>query len=225
MIELLVSIAVFAIITAIVLIGFVSSRKYNDLRLAADGLENNLRRMQSSAIAGQEINGAVPKGFGVSFDFLTAGGNSRYTLFADTESYSNTGCVTTQQNQRNDRILGGPCADTTNKDPEFSDSPIQLPSGVVIDTVYIGAVAIGSSATYRRADIVFKTPEGTVHAHYGHSFASYIPGTGTYLPSDPINQVTSICLKQTQTNQYRKITLIGATGQVDVGNLSSTCSP
>lgn len=225
LIELLISIAIFAIVASIVLFGFVGSRKHSDLRLAADTLANDLRRVQSSAIAGQEINGTVPGGFGMSFD-LSGTNYKQYQLFSDTIKFNGSSCVA-GLNQRNDRVLGPTCPD-----PQFSDSPIKLPGNVLIDTVYIGAVAI-TSGVHQRADIVFTTPEAVVHTHYGNTFNSYNPALVTpppppqppFAPVPPTNQIVVICLKHIQLNQFRKITLIGATGQINVGNTATTCTP
>lgn len=218
-IELLVSVAIFAIITGVVLIGFVGSGKHNQLRLAADALANDLRRLQSSAIGGEEINGAVPAGFGISFDFTGATTNRQYSLFGDTMTYVSGVNCSPGANQRNDTFLSGA---TCLSEPKFANSPVQFPGTIILEKMYIGGTLIDSN-NQRRADITFKTPEAIVHAHYGSSFSSHDPATAFYLPTPATNQTVIMCLKHTQLNLYRKVTLLGATGQITIGNATPTC--
>lgn len=212
MIELLVSIAIFAIVTAVVLVGFVGSRKHGELRLAADQLVNDLRRLQTAAIAGQAVGGSVPKGFGLTIDFTNA---RQYHLFADTMTRGGSDCGA-GANQRNDIFLGGTCA----AEPQVQ-AAVALPGAVRIDKLYIGSLAI----TTGRTDVAFTTPEATVHVHYGTLPESHQPGNAAYVPDPSTNQIIYLCVYHENLNLYRQITVLGATGQIDVTNAIDSCQP
>ena len=80
-IELLVSLGIFVIITTMVVANFRAGSRSDELKIAADALSSDLRRAQNMALAGQEVNGVTPTGgYGVYFDLGEPG---HYIIFAD----------------------------------------------------------------------------------------------------------------------------------------------
>lgn len=80
-IELLVSIGIFIVITTMVVANFRAGSRSDELKVAADALGADLGRAQNMALAGQEVNGVTPTGgYGVYF---TTNEPSRYIIFVD----------------------------------------------------------------------------------------------------------------------------------------------
>lgn len=67
LIEVLISVAVFSIITGIVLFGFMDSKKVQDLRAASNQLVADLRQIQTLALANQPFAVCSTTGSGTSF--------------------------------------------------------------------------------------------------------------------------------------------------------------
>lgn len=80
-IELLVSLGIFVIITTMVVANFRAGSRSDELKIAASALSSDLRRAQNMALAGQEVNGVTPMGgYGVYFNLGEPG---HYIIFAD----------------------------------------------------------------------------------------------------------------------------------------------
>jgi prepilin-type N-terminal cleavage/methylation domain-containing protein len=80
-IELLVAISIFIVVTGLVVANFRRGARSDELKIAAAGLANTLRRAQTMALAGETINGALPLGgYGV---YVTLDTPNRYIIFAD----------------------------------------------------------------------------------------------------------------------------------------------
>ncbi len=80
--EMLVIMAIIAIISTVVLTQYRTGEKQNLLRLKTQEVVNNLRRVQNMSLSGQEYKGVIPSlgGFGAHFDISAP---SSYVLFAD----------------------------------------------------------------------------------------------------------------------------------------------
>lgn len=86
LVELLVAITIFGVITTIVVVNFRTGQKQDFLDLSADKLVNNIKRAQTAAITGELVGGEVPAGgFGLHF----ASGENFYIYFADEDMSHN----------------------------------------------------------------------------------------------------------------------------------------
>lgn len=82
-IELLVAISIFIVVTSLVVANFRRGTRSDELRIAAFGLASTLRRAQTMAMTGALINGAMPLGgYGVH---MTKDEPTRYIIFADSD--------------------------------------------------------------------------------------------------------------------------------------------
>ncbi len=83
LVELLISISIVAIMTAMVVVNIGGGSRKQELRLAADNLASVIRKAQISSSAGRQVNSAVPVGgYGVSLPACTTPPCSVY-FFAD----------------------------------------------------------------------------------------------------------------------------------------------
>lgn len=82
-IELLVAISIFIVITGLVVANFRRGARSDELKIAAAGLASTLRKAQTMALAGEAIGGVVPAGgYGV---YVTMDTPNRYIIFADND--------------------------------------------------------------------------------------------------------------------------------------------
>ena len=80
-IELLVSLGIFIIVTTMVVANFRGGNRSDELKIAAETVASNLRRAQNMALAGELTDGITPPGgYGIYFNLATA---DRYIIFAD----------------------------------------------------------------------------------------------------------------------------------------------
>lgn len=80
-IELLVSLGIFVVVTAMVVANFRGGSRSDELRIASEALISNLRKAQNMAFSGQLVNGVNPPGgYGVYFKLSEP---DRYVIFAD----------------------------------------------------------------------------------------------------------------------------------------------
>jgi prepilin-type N-terminal cleavage/methylation domain-containing protein len=80
-IELLVAMGIFVVITSMVVANFRTGSQSDELKIAAEALVSNLRKAQNMALAGQLKDGASPPGgYGVYFKLADT---DRYIIFAD----------------------------------------------------------------------------------------------------------------------------------------------
>ncbi|MFC1662806.1 Tfp pilus assembly protein FimT/FimU [Patescibacteria group bacterium] len=222
LVELSISIAIFALLTAIVLLGFMDSRKHNEFKSAAENFVSNLRQLQAYAIGGREVSGMVPGSFGIFMNINTE--FDRYQLYGDTTSFDsvNLQClVGGDVNRRFDQYLFDTKSyPNCNQEPTVDTGTVMLPPSVVLDNVRIGV----QSPTI--IDITFSTPESLVGAQWGANDSDYDPTTVDYDNTADYfaaNSTIKVCLRHTQLNRYRMITLLGATGQVNLSSTIDTC--
>jgi Tfp pilus assembly protein FimT len=80
-IELLVSLGIFIIVTAMVVTNFRGGNQSDELKIAAETIASSLRRAQNMALAGELIDEiSPPGGYGVYFN---SGNPGQYLIFAD----------------------------------------------------------------------------------------------------------------------------------------------
>ncbi len=80
--ELLVAIAIVALLATITVVNFRIGQRRDTLNFAADEAAANLRNAQVAAISGEILNGEAPDGYGLRF----VDGEDFYTYFADRDS-------------------------------------------------------------------------------------------------------------------------------------------
>jgi len=112
-IELIVTIAIIAIVSSIFLLSQKSVNGSQKLEMSAQKLASDLRQMQSYVLNLQDHNGSFPDGgWGIRFQ-KTSGNNTSYSLYADDNS---------------DRVLGA--------GEQYLDN-IALPGGVYIEELWL----------------------------------------------------------------------------------------
>ncbi|MFZ5363974.1 MAG: pilus assembly FimT family protein [Patescibacteria group bacterium] len=80
-IELLVSLSIFIIVTAMVVTNFRGGNRSDELKIAAETIASSLRRVQNMALAGELVDGiSPPGGYGIYFNL---GNPGQYLIFAD----------------------------------------------------------------------------------------------------------------------------------------------
>ncbi|MDZ4284434.1 MAG: prepilin-type N-terminal cleavage/methylation domain-containing protein, partial [Patescibacteria group bacterium] len=85
-IELLVAIAIVALITTLTLIDFRSATRRVRLELEAQKIALEIRRAQSLAAHAQQFAGTAPCGYGLYFDPLVSPGPGSFIIFAELTS-------------------------------------------------------------------------------------------------------------------------------------------
>lgn len=85
-IEMVIVMAVIAVITTVVLVEYRSGAKVNRLQLAAQQVATDLKEAQNLSLSSQKSNGDIPPGgYGVSF-YPYEPNNRSYILFADEDA-------------------------------------------------------------------------------------------------------------------------------------------
>ncbi len=174
LVEMLVSLSIFAVVTGFVMAGFGQGRQSDELRISAQIVASALRRAQSFALSGQTVqycrstsnpNDAnkfcpggssqcdtgyscvvdVPPGFGVHFT-TDANGNNKSVFFAD---LNNDKIYQTTEAIRTDSITPGPLVIVsslrTSNPVSFLDVVMQPPK----PTIYFNGSVTDSIATIR----------------------------------------------------------------------------
>lgn len=114
-IELLVAISIFIIVTSLVVANFRRGARSDELKIAVAGLASTLQRAQTMALAGEAISGIVPLGgYGI---YITLGEPNQYIIFADNNNDKNY---------------------NANENEELAGGIFFLPSGVVINQLNPG---------------------------------------------------------------------------------------
>lgn len=130
-IDLLVAITIFVILTSLTIANFVTGKRRDALRQSGIVLVSILQEAQTAALSGMTINGVTPVGgYGVHFDTSTP---SQIIYFAD--------------------VNGNEVYDQTT-DTLVSGVIDNLPDEVVISALKVGEDNLLS------ADFVFKAPDG-----------------------------------------------------------------
>lgn len=190
LIEMLISLGIFAVVTGLVMANFRVGQQGDELRVAARLLESRLRRAQTSAMSGQTVfvckggvddlktclsgdsadcpggtcERTVPRGYGVHFAPSDDPRNLIY--FADTDG---------------DRAY----------DAGEDISPYSVSSGAFVELSAVTPLSAGA------LDVVFVPPKPSI----------YINGA-----TDSV--LATITLRHTSTNAERSVTVNRASGQV-----------
>lgn len=78
--EVLISIAIFLVITGMILANYKKSENNNIFRLQSFDIEDSIRLVQNMSITGQKINNQIPGyAYGISFDMVSG----TYKIFGD----------------------------------------------------------------------------------------------------------------------------------------------
>jgi len=193
MIEMLISLSIFAVVTAFVTANFRAGRQSDELRLSTQLLATAIRRAQTMAISGQtvpfcqggtnnlgmclggtnpECGGGVcvremPKGYGIHLTTTGTGAN-RAILFADTDGDK---VFNTRETVRSDSVSPGP---------------------------FVVAFALNPITAGQALDIVFEPPKPKLWFNASQS-------TG----------IATITLKHTTTNSTKNVTVNLISGQIN----------
>lgn len=192
LIEILISFGIFAILLAIVLSGFMDTRKLERLKQSSAELVSALQKAQNFALTGYASSGSVPPsgGYGVHLDK----NSTEYFIFADTNSVmTGPACDTTKVNQRYDIE----CSEQKVGGSNF------LQSGVIIHKILVGSPAVQASVI----DIAFKSPLRMPYVGTGASAGDRAPGLAS-------SRSVEIYLKWNDKNVCRKVSVKGTTGQI-----------
>lgn len=198
--ELIVSVAITALLTTVVIANFKRGGYSDDLRQSSQLFMGDLRRMQNLAMIGQAIASTVPKGgYGIHIAFYAApqpaGQTPFYIRFADV--FRDFGAPT------NCRQLTD--ADLPDSSYDCNDYLIEggyavFKPGVVINRIKVGSVFLTPSSdasTPTSVDIGFRPPKP-------------VP-----VVDGATGETIAIELLQTKTSTYRTITIIGPSGQIN----------
>ncbi|MFA5069878.1 MAG: type II secretion system protein [Patescibacteria group bacterium] len=140
LIEILISLGIFALLLGIIVNGFMSTKKIENIKQGALELVTNIQKAQNLALTGISHNNAVPVGgYGVHLNNLA----SQYNIFADFYS-SDANCNASQLDGKSDEKYN--CA-------KEDYAIINLPAGVSICKIGSGASSAPS------LDLAFKAPE------------------------------------------------------------------
>ncbi|MFH1028328.1 MAG: type II secretion system protein [Pseudomonadota bacterium] len=215
LVELVISIAIFSIITGIMVWNFDRYNQNDNLRRGTEQLAADLRLVQNMAMTGATTKGTgagettatIPiGGYGLHIDRTNA--PDQYRLFADRESYDGNDCPDPPvRNGRLDRDffpegLVPLCLHDDTADDLYIAPASMLPKDVIVDSISIAKVPPVPADIL---DIAFQPPKP-------------IPSVGYGQLSNPAEagRTVSITLKHVKTNAARTITLIGASGQISI---------
>lgn len=130
-VDLLVAISIFVILTSLTIANFVTGKRRDALRQSGIVLVSLLQEAQTAALSGMTINGLTPTGgYGLHFDSAIP---NQVIYFADTNGNE-------MYDQDTDLIVNGQ-------------------SDKLADDVVINSLMVGED-TLLMADFVFKAPEG-----------------------------------------------------------------
>jgi type II secretory pathway pseudopilin PulG len=216
--ELLIAIAIFTILSGIVLMGFRQVRKLDELKQSSLELVSRLREAQNLAMTGQLTKTAtgteVPiGGYGLHLNLS----QTKYQIFADFQYYNTdistgVGCKDgANERYDNDPVIVNKCIDEKVNNIDYA-----LNNNVKFDTVEIDGIVQNPLLLL---DITFKPPKPVPFVGYGESDEARMPGE-----SKPGSTV-EICLKHQTTGKYRKITVIGASGQINEEPINTSTCP
>lgn len=211
LIELLISISIFGIITGIMVWNFDRSNRNEDLRYAAENLAADLRLVQNMAMTGatiqdpDDLSTATPiGGYGLHID---TDDPTSYQLFADRERLNpETGDCESIRNGRLDRLidLSHNCLWMDGNDDILMNEAVRLPREVEIDSLTVDWWDEPDPISI--VDIAFVPPKPIPIIGVNDIAVDNEARVGTI----------EIGLVHSVTQMHRRITLIGASGQVSV---------
>ena len=184
--EMLIAIAIFCILLALVIVNFNKGKRMNDLKQASAELAQNIRLAQNYTLSGKTLDGNVPEGgYGINI-----AGSGTYDVFAD------------KNNINNDYLMGEGDAEIIG---------VTFASKFISDIRFV-AMKIGND------DII--TP--IIPSDYPINITFFPPNGDVYINSSP-DTTLYLLLQLGSEKPCRKITVVGATGQVSEGG-DSDCN-
>ncbi len=169
-IELLISLSIFALLLVLILANFRTGSYNDELRFTADRFVGNLRRVQNLATIGQALfydgeDRVPPGGYGISIpsvagvwvvmgDETYQSDVNHYTMFADFQSTVDGVC----ENEPNQLYDDGNGVRTCNGDREVEAGIVSFPSNVKRTAIRVSGCPVGVTEPI---DITFKPPRPT----------------------------------------------------------------
>jgi len=224
LIEIIISVSVFAILMGIVISGFQDTRKHEELRDASLQMISHIKKVQNFAQTGHEFEGDVPSG-GYGFH-INLTDKSQYILFADQTSVDAGSCNDGIGNQRYDNESGYNPA--CSEDKIIGAGQVNFDQGVTIKTIEIKRIRDeDDSTTFNPTtldsdddfDLTFKNLKPFPFVGWLNNNINRDPGNDNF-NSEKVEYV-NIYLGHKSLNKCRKIHIIGASGAVNEG--SSDC--
>lgn len=190
LIEILVSTAIFAVITTIVFIDFASQSNRTALNLAVQQLNTDLQDMLNNSQAGVVFDaiGKPPLGYGISFtlDTVTPANNTSYTEFAD-------------------KGVGDPLV----ADKQYTDSSELLLTKNLPPKTMVNRIS-DATLTYSRVDLTYSLP--------GSRLAAY--GISGVQPMAQIITPIHIQLKNARLNTCQELVLVPGQPTITIQNIT-----
>lgn len=152
--EVLIAITIFLIITGMILANYKKSENNNIFRLQSFDIEDSIRLVQNMSITGQKINGQIPgNAYGISFDKQ----NGTYKIFGDKNDdyrgYFNAGDLLGQEYVINSKLyFDFFCGQNVNR----LDILFYAPKGTIKIFTYTDNNGNGQSE-YNECDISLKS--------------------------------------------------------------------
>jgi prepilin-type N-terminal cleavage/methylation domain-containing protein len=141
LIELIISVAIITLLSAVLFINFSNQNRRASVRQAATQIALDLQKMYSKAQAGLEQGGATQLGYGLSLQ--TTQGS--YSQFFDTTA----------------------AADSVYTDATELLQFRNLPANIVISSIQLKP-RVGPTVNVSRADVLYKVPGATLSAKAGN---------------------------------------------------------
>lgn len=152
--EVLIAITIFLVITGMILANYKKSENSNIFRLQSFDIEDSIRLVQNMSITGQKINGQIPgNAYGISFD-KTLG---TYKIFGDSnddyKGYFNNSDLLGQEYVINNKLSFNSFC---NNDVKRLDILFYAPKGTIKIFTYTEDNGIGMSE-YNECNISLKS--------------------------------------------------------------------
>lgn len=141
LIELLVSIAIIAFITAIFVTNYTSSNKRTDLIMASQVMVADIHQAQNNTLGLVKYDGDSPAGgWGIHFNMSNP---NQYIIFADLQEPGDSGSLSFDSATEGDETHGAVV--------------VELPPGISLDYIKTSDISLPGSLNY--ANIVFLPPD------------------------------------------------------------------
>jgi prepilin-type N-terminal cleavage/methylation domain-containing protein len=204
LIELIISIAIFSILTGIMTWNFDRYNQSGNVRRGADQIASDLRSIQTKAMTGAPIEGSdlIPiGGYGLHIDLNKS--DTQYQLFADRERLDADLTCSAHRNGRLDRALNSTLCLVDSENMDLDIGPVSvLPKDVVIDSIAVDGLS--ESSIVDVLDIAFQPPKPIATVGVNE------------LTNQAKIETVNIILRHQVTQMRRRVTLVGASGQISV---------
>ncbi len=169
LVEMLTSIAIIVMITAIFTANYKTSNRRSDLIMTAQKLVADIHLAQNNSLGLVTYNDEVPAaGWGINFNTSSDAEKSKYTVFADlSEPGYNEG-----------NTIIPPSAGYMNLDAgefeeRFGARIVELPQGIVIDSLVVGN-GVTVSNTTNLANVTFLPPDPRTNIFSAGNIYDYV---------------------------------------------------